>query len=1008
MTSSKGLARLSMMALATALASGQAWAQDVPADPATVVRDTAEPQVESAEAAQDIVVTGSLIRGTPESGVLPVDVISGEDLRRQGSPSPVEFLKNLTVSSGVLGDSNAFDNRSQGAEGISTVNLRGLGPSRTLVLLNSRRLVNAGINVPAVDINLLPIAAIGRVEVLKDGAAATYGSDAIAGVVNFITRTDQKGFLVGGEYKQVKGSDGDWSASASFGHEANGLRVFLAGGYQHRSELRVLDRDFAYQPFAANPDAGFTQGGNPGIFVPVTATGTPVAGITVDRSCAALGGTVGFGGTLAAPVPNQACFTQGTPFNAITDTENRFQLFGDVEIDLSDAFTFNATVLYGMSDVPNARTSPSFLLTQAPSASVLPASNPTRGVAGFFVPASNPGYQAYLQQNPGQIPATAAGAVFPLLRFRPFFAGGNPLFLDDFGAGEASRESESIRFTASISGRLTDSIDLDASFTYHDYIREIRQFDLFGDRVQLALRGLGGFGCNVAANTPGQNGCVYLNPFGNASANNPALGIDNPTFIPAIANSAELTRYLSGIYFNRVETQLYVGDVSISGQTGVELPGGALAFAVGGQYRKTEYDSQFGADSNRDITPCRDTPVNGNRTCSPAAGALGLLGSGRNQSFSGDVYAAFAELRAPILDTLDVQLAARYENYGGDVGDTFNPKVSARFEATPWLALRGTYGTTFRGPPDQLLSASPETQLQLIGRNFSPVDIFGNTALQPEKATNYSAGVVLEGGGFNLNVDYWRYELEDLIVAEPAADMANALFASAANCADPAYAGLRNRFTFTNGGGVPGAGTCSLNTVVRVSTQQVNAAEVNTSGVDVQLNYRSSDFLGGTFGVGGTVSYAIEYEVSDLSVEGVLVQRGFDAAGKLNSGTIAYPLPEWKGQAFVDYGRGIFNGRVTLNYIGSYRDQRDALFAPRIELVGLTPDASQPNGRRIGSFTTADVTVRAQLATGTTVTLSVLNVTDKDPPFARLNYNYDPFTASALKRQFKIGLSQSF
>ncbi|WP_242140445.1 TonB-dependent receptor [Sphingomonas sp. TREG-RG-20F-R18-01] len=1001
------LGHLSLTALATSLAIGSAQAQVAPM-PAPTPTSEQTPAPAGADQAADIIVTGSLIRGSSETGTSPVEVISGQDLARQGSPSPVELLKTLTVSSGVLGDSNSFDTRSQGSEGIATVNLRGLGPSRTLVLLNSKRLVNAGINVPAVDINLLPLAAIGRVEVLKDGAAATYGSDAIAGVVNFITRINQKGFLVTGDYKQIKGSDGDYGGSISFGHQADGLRLLVAAGYQHRSELRTVDRDFAVQPYANNPEAGFSAGGSPGSFVPVTGGGTPLAGLTVDRSCAALGGTLAATGTLSAPAANGACYTQGTPFNALTDTENRYQIYTEVGIDLTDRFTFEASALYAMSDVPHARTSPSYLLTQAPSRSALPTINPTVGVAGYFVPASNPGYQAYLQQNPGTVPASAAGVVFPLLRFRPFFSGGNPLFPDDFGSSDGKRQSESIRFTAAIKGKLTDDINLDTSFTYHDYIRDVRGVDEFGDRVQLALRGLGGSGCNVAANTPGQNGCIYLNPFGNASPSNPGLGVANSTYVPGVANSTELAQYLSGQYSNKVETQLYVGDVTISGKTGIELPGGALAFAIGGQYRKTKFSTQFGNDSNLAATPCRDTPVNGNLTCSPVVGALGFLGSGRNGSASGNVKAAFAELRAPLFKGLDLQLAARYEDYGGGVGSTFDPKVSARYQALSWLAFRGSYSTTFRGPPDQLRNNTPDTTLQLVGRNFVPIDTFGNSSLKPETATNYSGGVVIEAGGFDFNVDYFKFKLRDLIVAEPAANMATALFANPGNCADPAFAALRNRFQFTNGGGVPGAGTCSLATVSRVNTRQVNAAAVNTSGIDVQLTYHKRDVFGGTLGLGGSLSYVIDYNVSDLSVEGILVQSGFDAAGKLNSGTIAYPLPRWKGQAFVDYGHGIFSARATLNYIGSYRDQRDTLFVPRVDLVGLSAGSQQLNGQKIGAFTTADISLRAQLATGTTINLTVLNVTDEDPPFARLNYNYDPFTASALKRQLKIGVTQSF
>ena len=177
------LSCVGMMAFATA-ASAQIAA------PVVAPNGAVPATVDDSVGVKDIVVTGTLIRGR-EDASLPIDVISSEELLRQGSPSVVELLKALPTSNGVIGDSNQFDSRSQGAEGIASVNLRGLGPGRTLVLLNSKRLVSAGNGVPAVDINLLPLAAIGRIEILKDGAAATYGSDAIAGVVNFITKRDQ-------------------------------------------------------------------------------------------------------------------------------------------------------------------------------------------------------------------------------------------------------------------------------------------------------------------------------------------------------------------------------------------------------------------------------------------------------------------------------------------------------------------------------------------------------------------------------------------------------------------------------------------------------------------------------------------------------------------------------------------------------------------------------------------------------------------------------------------------
>jgi iron complex outermembrane receptor protein len=167
-------------------------------------------------------------------------VIGAEELQKRGSPSTVELLKALSVSSGVLGDTNQFDSRAQGSEGSGSVNLRGLGSQRTLVLLNGRRLaINplAAAGAGIVDTNIIPAAAIGRLEVLKDGAAATYGSDAIAGVVNFITKKNFEGLEAGADYRIIDGSKGDYGLNVTWGKTWENGNVLASVGWQHRSKL---------------------------------------------------------------------------------------------------------------------------------------------------------------------------------------------------------------------------------------------------------------------------------------------------------------------------------------------------------------------------------------------------------------------------------------------------------------------------------------------------------------------------------------------------------------------------------------------------------------------------------------------------------------------------------------------------------------------------------------------------------------------------------------------------
>lgn len=226
---------------------------------------------------EEVVVTGSFIKGSPEDAALPVDVLSRSDLEDVGNPTIIEMIRNLGVTSGNLGETNQFDARGgQGNEGVSTVNLRGLGSSRTLVLINGKRQVST--EALGVDISAVPSIAIGRVEILKDGAAALYGSDAIAGVVNFITREKFEGLELRGSFQDIQDSDGESSLSAIYGRQVGNVHFALSAEYDERSELNIKDRDWAFLPFAENTKGGISSIGNPGLFFPPQALlSSPVA-----------------------------------------------------------------------------------------------------------------------------------------------------------------------------------------------------------------------------------------------------------------------------------------------------------------------------------------------------------------------------------------------------------------------------------------------------------------------------------------------------------------------------------------------------------------------------------------------------------------------------------------------------------------------------------------------------------------------------------------------------------
>ncbi|GAA0282731.1 TonB-dependent receptor [Alteraurantiacibacter aestuarii] len=967
-----------------------------------------------------IVVTGTLIRGSAEDAPAPVAVITAQDLARQGNPSIMDLTRRLPVSNGVIGDASQFDPRSQFNQGSASVNLRGLGPQRTLVLLNGNRMVATGAGqLPLVDVNLFPVDAIGRIEILKDGAAATYGSDAIGGVVNFITRTDQDGFLVGGDYRYIDGSSGDWTASASYGRDYGAVRVFLSAGYQERNELRVTDRAATWRPFAENPQGGFSGGGNPGNFD----FNASVGGISfdADEGCEALGGFRSLPGS-----SSDLCSASYLGFTNLVEPEERYQLFADIEADLGDDMTLRVTGLYGRT-VTVLNTSPSFLPTIAPSA------NAAFGGTGLFtIPAYAPALADYCARFGDDAGCAVDGNGVPQapalaypVRFRPLLAGGNPLFDNDRGTAALDRNSDAYQFSGEFNAGLGSGLDLTLGATYSEYDRFFEVGDSFVDYLQNALAGFGGENCAYAspasraglttdqlAAIAGTSGCSYFNPFSTGVEGNSVTGVANPNFAgngsplglstapgAGLVNDVATIGHFYNVWDRTANTRQFVVDAVLAGESGISLPGGEVEFALGAQFRRDRYARTFGGGGNLDQFPCPGSVLNPEETCNPEPGALGFIGAGSDFAVSSEIWALFGELQLPLTDRLTAQLSARYEDYAATAASSFDPQLRLRYEAADWLTLRGGVGTTFRGPPPNQTNADLVI-LTFIGGAFRAVDLLANPQLKSESATTWNAGAIVDSGGFRASVDYFRYDFKGAIENEPVGGMVAALFGASgsANCGDPAFAGLEARFTFSGG-------VCKSANVQRLASYASNSSDVTTSGIDAQASY---DWDTGAAilqaGAGGT--YVFEYQVSDVVVEGVLVQPAFDAVGKLNYQTTAYPIPRWKGQAWVQAELGNHMLRLQVNNVAGYTDQRGAaIFGPN---NGSLAGASVTGGENIGAFTTVDAVWNWTLDTGTTVSLVLDNIFDEDPPFARLDQNFDPFTANALGFTAKIGVRQAF
>jgi iron complex outermembrane receptor protein len=987
----------SSLALAIALTAGAAHAQTRP--------DTTPTEVE------EVVVTGSFIRGTPEDAALPVDVIGAEELQKRGSPSTVELLKALSVSSGVLGDTNQFDSRAQGSEGSGSVNLRGLGSQRTLVLLNGRRLaINpfgaAGAGI--VDTNIIPAAAIGRLEVLKDGAAATYGSDAIAGVVNFITKKNFNGLEVGADYRIIDGSDGDHSLNATFGKVWDNGNVLVSAGWQHRSKLSVAERSWANTPYLSNPEAGWSAAGSPSTFIPLASTTSGMR----DPACAGLSGFPGFSGL--TPV----CYWHYTPFDNLVEKSDAIQIYGEVNADLSDKTKFHVEVLYAHTDVPEWNTSPSYAALAVPTAEVAPSP----ALAGrYYIPATNPGLQAFIAANPtvnltnlvNGTQFTAPGSIFAFgalnVANRPFGIGGNPAF--GYGPSIGARAFDAFRVSGDLKGEFDNGIGWEMALTYSQEVGIRTGYDTLVNRYALALQGLGGPTCDSNPSLPGiqgtagVGGCMYFNPFASAIPSNAITGAANPVYNSALAVNKDLAKWFFQKLSTKQSSRLFVGEAVLNGKTGISLSGGDVAWAAGVQYRRSYFKADYNDISNAAINPCVNTPDFGVTTCtgSQRNGPFMFLGVGNEADNQSDVMAAFGELSVPVTETFQVQLAARFEDYGGAVGDTFNPKVSARWQALPWLAVRGSAGSTFRGPPDPITTTTSVTSLQSILGTFRAVDIFGNPNLDPEKANTYNAGLLFSAGNLKASIDYFQFDFKNPIVTEPVAGIVNALYPNGAtganNCA--LYPALAARFTFNGACGPP-------TTIARLKTNYINGAAVKNSGFDFAIDYRFDNVLGGEVAVGGNATYIAEYKVGATSVEGVVVEKAFDAVGLLNYQTTVVPIPQWKGDIHGEWSMGPHNVRLTVHYIDSYADQRTAPFAANAYKDTTGAGVQITNGKKIDAQVLTDLAYRVFMPWDTTVTVAITNLFDKDPSYARLDLGYDPFTGDPLGRTYKIGLRKKF
>jgi iron complex outermembrane receptor protein len=958
---------------------------------------------------EEVVVTGSFIRGTPEDSAMPVEVVSFEELQNMGRPSNLDLIKNMSESGGVAGENNRVNFYPIGA---MTVNLRSLGSRFTTVVFNGRRFpeqfsVNTGrFN----NVAWIPNAAIGSVETLKAGGGATYGADAVAGVVNYVTRKNFEGIEVNTDYRYIADSDGDYGADLLWGKNlgaAGDLLVSLS--YQHRSKLNTIDRDWSQLHILENPASWQSLTStisNPGTMVfqrPVGAnqvqyTPTQVltnelhmsaGGSIRDVGCEELGGFRGWTNT-----PTPGCFTNTAETEELVSEQNSYNLYLEHNVE-AGGIKFHTEALVYRQDIPDISLAGTFvnnpaawpLVSNAPGA----VQQNVSLTNAYFVPGTHPavdnllrndllnsnGTRAFTDAQIAAITNPANPGRVGLLNFlwKPFGNGGSPLGDTDKQEGHLTM----YRITEAIGGDLPQffgtSLEWEIGLTYN-YTKDVKEAqDILVDDMQAALNGFGGPNCS--GSVAGANGCQYFNPFSSAVQRNVFTGATNPYYEASLANSSELVAWMyQPVWFER-EYKNYIVDPIVRGDLGIELPGGPIAVAFGGQYRRQDERITMDSISNRNNNPCTRLGVT---DCASSADVGPWLYNRQGNVFGAasneyrpearhyPVAAGFFETKLPLLSTLDVNLAGRYERFFSDVtdvdNDVFVPAASIKWQPLDWMGVRAAWGKTFSqvNPPDDreaiVGNSAGSTRYIGLGSGTRPDDAtlpatydtynFANVDIKPERGDYFNVGFLFNVGNFTANVDYYNIAINDYTRTMTVANLVDALASEipatgvpadsvAMNCNSP----LLSQPISALGGRsfVELASPCTSSTTMldlaggRVNyfagNGQTNSGELKTSGIDLSLRYRF-DVGSGSITPSIDVSRVLKWELGDFVIGGVQVAEGYDGLGFVNLGTgrIGQSVAKYRANAglMFNFGRHMLN--IQSQYIPEIINEDLTLFSP--------------------------------------------------------------------------------
>ena len=950
-----------------------------------------EAEDEEEDALEEIVVTGSLIKGAPVDAASPVSVIDRSDLEDLGDPTLVELIRNLGVASGNLGETNQF--QVNAGEGVGSINLRGLGPQRTLVLLNDGRLSYGAFgNADFVDLNNIPSIAVERIEILKEGAAVTYGSDAVAGVANFITRSDFEGFEISTTIQMIADSGDDIGLGAIWGGQIGPGNLVVAFSQRDRGELKARDRSWHTDYLNYGSGVGWSSVGNPGTLIGLGIAAGAAYEVEPDPGCSGLGGQP-IRNIPKTGVPNR-CFYRYSTFDNLKEEENYTHLFAEYNADIGDSGELHIDFLDSSSDVPKAATSPTY-----PPQELIGATR--------LIPGNHPGFVKLVEQYPDELSGFKDA---PAIFFWGRSAGSAGLPDRPTGAELTSRTYDAFRLNADYQWSSGDRSHL-VAFTTGTNTHNRTGWDGYIDRTYLAYNGFGGANCAAEVivgdgggfavddkdgeAVAGEGDCMWYNPFSNAIEFSKQFGAQygpgnaNPNYDPEVANSPELLRWMLGQYDVDIDTSLTVMQYRYQQTNLFSLGDSAAALAAGVEIRSAEHNVGVNDEYNLNIDPCPN-PAQAESGCESPTGRFAFLTGTYPSSASTDVTALYAELALPFSDNFDMQTALRYESY--DSTDTFDPKFAVRYSPTDSITFRGSYSTSFRAPAaSQILPNGRNTILAFVlaAGAFKAVDVLTNPDLQPESAATTNFGFVYdnEDQGLFFSADFWNFNFQDPIVRESENAIVGAYSAGGAR-----KAAIQHKYVCP--GGLTD-GSCDAADVTRVITTYVNGPTIQTSGIDFFFEW-SKDLSNMNLDLGAEHSIVSTYDVDDYLINDVVIENAYDAVGNLNrSETSATPLPASKTRLWARLGKGNWVANAQMNLVPSYEDRRSA--------TG-TIDAMQTIDVNF-SYDFSSVSTALETATAYIV---INNLADTDPPNANLDLAYDPYTHSPFGQIIKLGMRLGF